>query len=87
MPNESLQHEVDQNYEAFKKMLPELLEDRRGKYALLRNEELIDVFDSAGDALKYAEATYSDGRFSIQKITADVVDLGYYSRAVSYAAV
>jgi len=77
-----MQQEVDKNYEAFSKLLPDVLQTHRGKFALLRKEKLIHIFDSAGDAKIFAEAQFPDGLFSIQQITNRVVELGYFSHAM-----
>ena len=81
--SEDIQAEVDQNFEAFQRLLPELVKTDEGKYVLLRHGEVIRAFGSAGDALIYAEDTYPDGLFSIQLVTSEAVDLGYFSHAVS----
>ena len=77
-----IQAEVDQNFEAFKAKLPELAATHGGKFALLRHREVIQIFDTAGDAAKFAEAQFDDDLYSIQQITGHVMDLGYFSHAV-----
>jgi hypothetical protein len=74
--------QVQKNYEAFKKMLPDLIVDKSNKHALLRDEQLTAVFDTLRDAITAAEKMYPDGRWSIQHITIKPVDLGRRSRAV-----
>jgi hypothetical protein len=81
------QEQVDKNFEAFKKLLPELLKTHRGKYALLRNGALIQVFDSPRDARLYAEAQFKDGLWSLQEVTDRVVDLGYFSHAMPVSTI
>ncbi len=66
---QDIQAEVDRNFEAFGAMLPDLLKDHAGKYALLRDTKLIEKFDTAGDALIYAQAQFPDGLYSIQEVT------------------
>ena len=78
----SQDEQVRQNYEAFKKMLPELIVDRSNKHALLRDEQLIAVFDTLNDTITAAEKMFPDGRWSIQHITIKPVDLGRRSRAL-----
>jgi hypothetical protein len=63
-----IQKEVDLNYEFFTKQLPKLLLEHLNKYVLLRHQEIINYFDSFEDAKKYAEKTYSDRLYSIQKV-------------------
>ena len=65
---ERRQRQVDGNYEAFKKLLPELLLLKAGKSALLRNGELIEVFDNMADAERTGRLLYNDGLFSVQLI-------------------
>jgi hypothetical protein len=78
----SQQEQVKINYEAFNKMLDGLLVDKRGKYALLRDGELIEVYDTLEDAVSTADKFFTDGRYSIQRITDQPVNLGLRSRAV-----
>ena len=76
----SQQQEVDQNYEAFKAGLPELLKNNAGRTALMRHGKVIACFDTGRDAIEAGRAMFKDGRFSIQKITKRPLDLGYFSR-------
>ena len=85
--SDDIQAEVDQNFEAFQRLLPELLTTDAGKYVLLRHAEVVRAFDSPGDALIYGEDTYPDALFSIQLVTSEAVDLGYFSHAVSLAII
>lgn len=80
---ESIQAVVDRNYEAFNKQLPELLKTRQGQFALLRNEQIEGFFPSAGEAAQHGERTFDDGLFSVQEVTDEAVDLGWFSH-VSY---
>lgn len=79
---EDIQAAVDKNFEAFQKLLPTLLPIHSGKYALMRDGQSVQVFDTAGDALIYAEDKFPDQLFSIQEINRRVVDLGWFSHAV-----
>ncbi len=72
--------QVQDNFIAFKKMRPELPKEVFGKFALLRDGEIVEYFDSVGDALKYGKLKFeSDGLFSIQEVTYRIVDFGHYS--------
>ena len=73
--------QVRLNYEAFKRLLPDLMKDEN-KYALLRDGELVAVYDTMPDAVTTAEKMFADGRWSIQRITDRPVNLGYRSRAL-----
>ena len=81
------QQEVDRNYEAFKKMLPDLLKSNPGRTALMRDGEVVACFDTDRDAIEAGRTFFKDRRFSIQEITRRRVDLGYFSRAGIFGAV
>ena len=75
--------QVQDNFIAFKNMRPKLPKEFFGKFALMRDREIVEYFDSAGDARKYGELKFeSNGLFSIQEVTYHIVDLGYYSHIV-----
>ena len=78
-----MQEAVDANYAAFSKRLPELLETKPGQFALLRDEKIIDFFPSARMAAQHGERTFYDGLFSVQEVTDEAVDLGWFSHVVS----
>ena len=60
----SIQDAVDRNYEAFTKLLPELLKTNPGQFALLRNGEIVVFFPTAREAIQHGENTFGDGLFS-----------------------
>jgi len=73
---------VQANYEAFKQHFPGLLLKHPGKFALMRDEKVVEVFDTASDAVKAGRALFADARYSVQEITGAPVNLGYFSYAV-----
>ena len=79
---EQVQNHVDRNYAAFEVLLPDLIRSNAGKWALMRNEALDAVFDTAVDAYTAGNLLCSDGLFSIQEIRSRPVDLGWYSYAL-----
>ncbi len=77
----SQQEEVDRNYEAFKELLDDLLGTDADRFALMHNAKLIACFDTLRDARK-AGKEFLDGKpFSVQEITKENVNLGYFSYA------
>ena len=80
--NEAIQEVVDKNFEAFRKRLPDLLKTHPNEFALLRNGEVAEFFDTAKDAVVYGQKRSEDGMFSVQKVASAVADLGFYSRAM-----
>lgn len=77
-----VQEEVDQNYEAFTKELPNIIRDHRGKYALMKAQKIVGYFSSPADARAAGESFITDGIYSIQHVTDVPVDLGYFNYAV-----
>lgn len=75
--------EVQRNYEAFAKQLPDLLSTHRGKFALMHDAKIVEFFDTAGDAYKVGIKNHGAGNFSIQEVTDSPVDLGFFNHAVS----
>ena len=68
--------EVRRNFDVFQKLLPEILEERRGKIALMRDKQIVDYFDTRLRARAAAEASYPDGIWSIQEVTDEIAYLG-----------
>lgn len=81
---EEQQQEVDHNFEIFQKKLEnnEIASDLFGKFALMKNGKIIDYFNTSEDANKAGNIAYDDKLFSIQEVSAKIVNLGYYSYAV-----
>lgn len=71
--------EVDRNYDAFTRMLGKLLPEHRDQLALMRDGEVVSFYDKPRDALLAAHDLFPDGIFSIQEITDEPLDLGFWS--------
>jgi hypothetical protein len=71
--------EVDQNYDAFQRLLGAWLPEHRGQYALMRSRQLVEFFDFPGDAFRAGTNRFEDGLFSIQEVTDEPIDLGLWS--------
>ena len=84
---DALQTAVDQNFEAFQKLLPKLMQTQSGKYALMRDGQAVEFFDSARDAVIYGDKEFVDGLFSVQRVTRKIIDLGYFSYAMHHDSV
>lgn len=57
--------DMRRNIEAFKALEGELLEEHRGRYALLRDGELVGTYSDKGSARVDAVRRYPDGRCAI----------------------
>ena len=79
--HKELQTEVDANYKAFRRMLPNLLPRRAGRWALMRHGACVDLYDTLRDARLAGSCQYPDGMFSTQEVTTTVVEQGWYSHA------
>ena len=82
MGKEKLSNQVTDNYEEFKKLLPSIINMHRNKFALMRDGEVKNYYITLEDAVSTAHVFYPDERYSIQKVSNEVVDLGFFSRAV-----
>lgn len=71
--------EVDRNYDFFVRHLREYLVEHHGQYALLKNARLIDFFMKPGEAYREGLSRFPDAIFSIQEVTDEPIDLGFFS--------
>jgi len=74
--------EVSANYEYFKQMQPEWLDEHLLEFALLHRRQLVDFFESENDAIKVGVMRYGMGNFSVQSVKNDPIDLGYQSNVL-----
>ena len=73
--------EVDLNYEAFVAELPAILASHQGQYALLRDRDIVTYCGNALAAMMEGARRFADGRYSVQEVTTDCDNLGFYSYA------
>lgn len=71
--------EVDRNYDAFMRMLGNILPMHRDQLALMRDGEIVGYFATPREALQAAAELFPDGIFSIQEVTDEPIDLGFWS--------
>ena len=77
------QQEVDLNYKTFQEQLNNLLPEHRGEFALLHHQQIVDFFETSNDAIAAGKAQFPDGLFSVQEVTDRVIDLGFFSHAMT----
>ena len=75
--------EVDRNYDAFTRVLGSILRAHRDQLALMRDGQIVGYFDTPKDALRAASERFPDGIFSIQEVTDEPIDLGFWSHVGS----
>ncbi|MBC6429285.1 MAG: hypothetical protein GDA55_08705 [Cellvibrionales bacterium] len=74
--------EVKRNFAAFQKLLPEAMKLHAGKFALMHDAELVEIYDSWQDAFRTGRKFYGENRFSVQQIETRPIDLGFHSHAI-----
>ena len=75
--------EVDRNYDAFVRTLRTILPRHRGQYALMRDGKIVGYFDRPGAANITGCERFEDGVFSIQEVTDEPIDLGFWSHVAT----
>lgn len=85
--DQAKKQEVDNNYEAFRALLPGLVNDHAGKFVVMRHKKPVEFFDTARDALVFGNRAFNDGIFSVQEVTTNIIDLGWFSHAPSHTQV
>lgn len=75
------QGETERNYAAFMSKLPDLLESHRGEYALLHVQQVVGYYNSAAEAVMAGLTRYGAGAYSVQEVSGEVENLGFYSYA------
>ena len=83
MDRELQRREVDQNYDYFARSLSTFLPEHIGQYAVLKSREIIDFFDTPAQAYRYALDRFGEAEFSIQEVTEEPIDLGFFSHVSS----
>lgn len=68
-----------QNFHWFQSVVDGLMEGHAGKYALLRSQSLVEIFDRPIQALEAGCARFEDGLFSVQRVNNRPLDLGFIS--------
>ena len=76
--------QVDLNYDAFVRMLGGILADHRDELALMRDGEIVGYFSTPREALLAAAEQFPDDIFSIQEVTDEPIDLGFWSHVASH---
>ena len=83
MDRERQNVEVDRNYDAFVSMLGTILPEHRDQLALMRDGKVVAYFDKPGDAHRAGMERFDDEIFSIQEVTDEPIDLGFWSHVGS----
>jgi hypothetical protein len=76
--------QVDRNYDAFVRMLASVLREHRNQFALMRDGEIVAYFDKPGEANRAGMERFDDQLYSIQEVTDEPIDLGFWSHVVTH---
>jgi len=71
--------EVDRNYDAFMRILGSILPEHRDELALMKGGEIVGFFAKPGEAYRAGLERFPDGIFSVQEVTDEPIDLGFWS--------
>lgn len=80
----AIEVEIERNYAVFKDMLDSLIRTSPGQYALLHDQQLHGIYPTAKEAGSAGYTKFGTEPFSIQLVSKEPVDLGFYSYAASY---
>jgi hypothetical protein len=61
--------------------LPDLVQSHAGQFALLHAQQVVDYFGSAAEAVVEGMKRFGRGEYSVQEVTDEVENLGFYSYA------
>jgi hypothetical protein len=76
--------EVDRNYDAFVRMLGTLLPEHRDELVLMRDGAVVGFYNTPREALVAATEKFPDGIFSLQEVTDEPIDLGFWSHVAPH---
>lgn len=81
MPDDAIHDEIAANFDFLQRTLRDHLRAHAGQFALLKGQRVHGYFDSAGAADQAGWTQFDDGLYSIQQVTPEPVELGYYANA------
>jgi hypothetical protein len=71
--------QVDSNFDAFRSLLPELMRSAPGKFVLMHNGVVIEAHDTSVGAFLAGLDQFGDGEYSVQEVSDQPENLGFYS--------
>jgi hypothetical protein len=78
---QAIEAEIERNFDFFQRSLAQYLPTQRGRFALLRDCNVVRFYQSAFEAEVAGETEFPDGLYSIQEVTESPVDLGFFTYA------
>ena len=80
-PDERIREEVRRNYRRFQELLPDLLEEQKGKIALIRSGKIVAFYNTRLQARAAGDREFPDGLWSMQEVTEESLHTGYKADA------
>ncbi|MDE0300803.1 MAG: hypothetical protein OXN17_19360 [Candidatus Poribacteria bacterium] len=62
---------LDREFQTFEDYLPSLVEEHKGKFVLIKDDKLIEIFDNELDAVNKGNELFKDSHFLVNEITDD----------------
>ena len=62
---------LDREFKTFQENLPSLVEAHKGKFVLIKDDKIIDIFDNELDAVKQGNELFKDSHFLVNEITGE----------------
>jgi hypothetical protein len=72
--------ELERNFYAFMQLLPGLLPEHEGQFALMREGKVIAYHTTSRDAVIAGRRQFGDDLFSVQQVRRTEADFGWFSR-------
>jgi len=77
----SREAEILQNYTFFKGIVSSMMDEHAGKFALIHACTLIEICETAGEAVAEGARRFGEAPFSVQRVINRPIDLGFLSHA------
>ena len=78
---QAIEAEIERNFDFFQRNLSKFLPLERGRFALLRDCNVVMFYKTPFEAETAGEKQFPDGVYSIQEVTESPVDLGFFTYA------
>ena len=72
-------NQVQKNREAYEKLRDKLESEHLGRYALMHDGEIIDIYNDSGDAYSIGCDKFGLGNFTIEKVGERPISLGVFT--------
>lgn len=60
---------LDREFQTFQENKPNLVKNHKGKFVLIKDDKIIDIFDNDLEAVKQGNELFKDSHFLVNEIT------------------